>query len=451
MACLILIGTAALAATPSNPRANATTRALYDYLAGLPQRSEGKLLSGQHMGLTTAYSASNMTVAYGYKHFVTPLVSRTGRHVAMVGADYGPIDATVSFPIDYAAVNAPLLQHWRDGGLVTVMYSARNPWNGKNANDRTFAGPLSDLLRPGAAANAAWMAQLDSVAAGLAALRAAGVVVLFRPLHEINGAWFWWGYNPANSAYRDEIIAVWRHMHDYFSNTKGLDNLLWIYNVTPKGSGAIPSETSLYPGDAYVDVLSFDIYATAFDSATVAAYNALKALGKPVALAEFGPTNRQWAGTFDYTLLLAEIRSKTPDLVYFQVWSDYGSEQTGYALLSLASNVNADKVLNDALVVTTENLPFGARSAAPTVQDCLFDWAETAYPSDLMPRGVASQSVAPYYLRYYSQSRAYLGTSSEDGHVYYLGPLSGDRILDLGAVSTWYAAAGCNQPATPST
>ena len=76
--------------------------------------------------------------------------------------------------------------------------------------------------------------------------------------------------------------------------------------------------------------------------------------------------------------------------------------------------------------------------------DCLFDWAEQDYP-DLFAPAASSTTSAPYYYRYYSQTAAYLGTSTVDNHVYYLGPVSGNSLLDVGALSTWLATAGCSQ------
>lgn len=76
--------------------------------------------------------------------------------------------------------------------------------------------------------------------------------------------------------------------------------------------------------------------------------------------------------------------------------------------------------------------------------DCLFDWAERTYP-DLFAPAAASSTAAPYYYRYYSQTGAYLGTSSADNHVYYLGPASNNAILDVGAASTWLTTANCGQ------
>lgn len=77
------------------------------------------------------------------------------------------------------------------------------------------------------------------------------------------------------------------------------------------------------------------------------------------------------------------------------------------------------------------------------LSNCLFNWGETNYASLFAPRGAQSQNFGPYYFRYYSQTNAYLGVSSDNSHLFYLGPLSSNALLDLGVVSTWYATAGC--------
>ncbi len=75
--------------------------------------------------------------------------------------------------------------------------------------------------------------------------------------------------------------------------------------------------------------------------------------------------------------------------------------------------------------------------------DCFFDWAERTYPSLFAPAGVVSNPLAPYYYRYYTQTIAYLGVSAADYHVYYIGALSNNSVLDAGDLSSWLALAGC--------
>ena len=90
------------------------------------------------------------------------------------------------------------------------------------------------------------------------------------------------------------------------------------------------------------------------------------------------------------------------------------------------------------------SLPSAAVTLSGNSSDCLFNWAERTYPTLFSPTA-ASNTLAPYYYRYYSQTNAYLATSSADNHVYYLGPISNNAVLDVGALPTWLATAGCAQ------
>ncbi|MCX6551218.1 MAG: PQQ-binding-like beta-propeller repeat protein [Acidobacteria bacterium] len=82
----------------------------------------------------------------------------------------------------------------------------------------------------------------------------------------------------------------------------------------------------------------------------------------------------------------------------------------------------------------------GGTTSAP---DCFFNWAERNYPTWFLPAGRPSVTQSPYYYRYYPGTNAYLATSSADSHVYYLGPQSGQSLLDAGPLSTWLTTAGC--------
>jgi mannan endo-1,4-beta-mannosidase len=87
---------------------------------------------------------------------------------------------------------------------------------------------------------------LDLVAAELQKLKDAGVPVLWRPLHEASGGWFWWGASgPA------PYIALWEYMYDYLTKTKGLDNLIWVWN----GQNA-----AWFPAADTVEIVGTDIY-----------------------------------------------------------------------------------------------------------------------------------------------------------------------------------------------
>ncbi len=73
--------------------------------------------------------------------------------------------------------------------------------------------------------------------------------------------------------------------------------------------------------------------------------------------------------------------------------------------------------------------------------DCLLNWAEINYPNLFSPKGSASQILAPYYYRYYQNTNSYVGVSSANSHVYYLGP--DGNLQDVGSLSTWLNSSGC--------
>ena len=89
-------------------------------------------------------------------------------------------------------------------------------------------------------------------------------------------------------------------------------------------------------------------------------------------------------------------------------------------------------------------ITIGGGSGPANPADCLFNWAERSYATLFAPPAATSITLAPYYYRYYSQTSAYLATSSADNHLYYLGPISNSSILDLGALSTWLTTASCH-------
>ncbi len=90
------------------------------------------------------------------------------------------------------------------------------------------------------------MEDIDAIAKQLQILQDAGVPVLWRPLHEASGGWFWWGASGAE-AYKKLYILL----YDKLTNEYGLNNLIWLWNG---------QDADWYPGDEYVDIIGEDIY-----------------------------------------------------------------------------------------------------------------------------------------------------------------------------------------------
>lgn len=87
---------------------------------------------------------------------------------------------------------------------------------------------------------------IDAIAVQLKKLAAADVPVLWRPLHEAEGGWFWWGAKGP-----DAYTKLWRLLFDRLTKHHGLHNLIWVH------TGVDPN---WYPGDRYVDIIGVDAY-----------------------------------------------------------------------------------------------------------------------------------------------------------------------------------------------
>lgn len=94
--------------------------------------------------------------------------------------------------IDYSC-NAALKAHWNKGGLVSVNMHLPNPVFPDGGGYKERAGlNFADLVNTNTQTGQQWRKFLDRMALGLGDLQSAGVTVLFRPLHEMNGDWFYW-------------------------------------------------------------------------------------------------------------------------------------------------------------------------------------------------------------------------------------------------------------------
>ncbi len=120
-----------------------------------------------------------------------------------------------------------------------------------------------------------------------------------------------------------------------------------------------------------------------------------------------------------------------------QYWSNPGLSHGGAAM----GNATADnhQTLNNT-AYTVAN--FRASGTAGTA-DCVFNWAEFMRPDLFAPAAAVSQTLTPYYYRYYAGTNAYLGTSSADNQLYYLGPASGNTLRGVGPLPDWRTTAGC--------
>ena len=214
-----------------------------------------------------------------------------------------------------------------------------------------FLAPLADarhFFRPAPTRAVDGVRELDDIAAGLQQLRDAGVVVLWRPFHEMNGGWFWWGAKKP-----DVFMQLWRQMFDYFTVQKKLNNLLWVYAANTGGR-----TTAFYPGDGYVDLVGVDAYADFVDAQHIQGVPELLRLPKPFGFTEFGPHGPfHPPGDYNYFRFIDGLEKHFPEAAFFQVWSvNWG----------LTTNQNVSALLHHSRVVNRSDLPsFAGNKAGP--------------------------------------------------------------------------------------
>lgn len=324
---IALTNTPVSAAEPANKSAGPKTRAVLDYFHKLSEQHGGqRIISGQFSDFGRGASLEIMNAVH----------DKTDKWPAILGVDYADF---ANRGLTTAAPNKAAIEWWNNGGLITVSAHMYNPANTNGGGLRDKGVNLEDLLKPGTDTHKRWMRQLDQMAEGLAELKKAGVVVLWRPFHEMNGDWFWWGDKDPET-----FIKVWRQMFEYYSNTKKLDNLIWVY-----GPNHGPKIAKFYAGGDYVDLVGLDAYTDFIDRQHIVGYAELAALGKPVGFTEFGPHDpKNPPGDYDYMRLLNGFHKEFPEVCFFMSWN---------WKWSLARNNNTKELLMNPAIITRDDLP----------------------------------------------------------------------------------------------
>jgi mannan endo-1,4-beta-mannosidase len=310
----------------ADPHLAARGRAVLGYFQELQTSKEFKIVSGQFC----SYGPDARLEA------PEKIFHATGRWPAMISVDYTDFKNKW---LDTHHPNRILIDYWHAGGLVSVSVHLNNPASAAGGGLNEKGLNIADLLVPDSPTHQRWMRQLDDIAAGLEELQTAGVVVLWRPFHEMNGGWFWWGaQKPA------AFIEVWRHMFNYFTETKGLHNLIWVY-----GPNQGTHVADYYPGSRFVDLVGLDAYTDAIDPAHIKGYSELSALGKPFGFTEYGPHGASNPpGDFDFRRFTSGLEQHFPLTRFFLSWDTKWNP---------AENQFAKEFYSDPKVITRADLP----------------------------------------------------------------------------------------------
>jgi len=282
--------------TPITPDPSQETIDLLNYLYSI---SGKHTLTGQHC----------MPLAGSTR--LPGLEKLTGYYPAVFGQDFGFSAAGTWDGINFRQqiVDEAIRRH-NDGFIITLMWHAVRPIEDEPVGfEKSIQGKLTnqewtDLITPGTEIHERWKSQVDVIAFFLKQLREARVPVLWRPYHEMNGAWFWWGKKTGEMGYK----RLYRMLFERLTHFHKLNNLLWVFNANEVRANVDPY-APYYPGNDVVDILATDVYSNQFADKD---YNGLLKLAgnKPIALGEVGniPTSK--------------ILRKQPRWTWFMYWHD---------------------------------------------------------------------------------------------------------------------------------
>lgn len=185
----------------------------------------------------------------------------TGKYPALLGLDMMSYSLARQEMGGKPKVVETALDFADNGGIVTFCWhwNAPNKYlkagNDENGNPRWWGGFYTkntdfdiEAVMNGDDAEGKKLLDADiaEIAKQMNRLEEAGVPVLWRPLHEASGGWFWWGAKGAE-AYKK----LYTYLHDQLTNKYECHNLIWVWNGQNK---------DWYPGDEYVDIIGEDLY-----------------------------------------------------------------------------------------------------------------------------------------------------------------------------------------------
>ena len=275
--------------------------------------------------------------------------------------DDAALDVLANEFIDYAS----------EGGIITLCGHFRNP-HIPYPNDKVYyRGHLGmeeeweAVMNPETPTGKVFKDDLCKVCRFMKKLDDAGVPVLWRPLHEMNGNWFWfcvgqfeWGQDPLYIP-KEYAERMWRYIYKVCTEEFGLKNLIWVYSPNVGDPEMI---MYCYPGDDVVDIVAFDWYTDAEEpSDTIKADLAkLTATDKPFAIGEYGPGSKCTdyskgpIDTFTNEDAMKLFRSMNAEKYHF-AWVLFWSSYAQYRL-SVHNMKHADEIMSAPEVYNLERV-----------------------------------------------------------------------------------------------
>lgn len=249
----------------SNPNAIPAAKAVYSYL----QQTWGSYCLTGQMESTWMGSAD---------YEMDFLMQHTRKLPAIRGLDF--------MHNDFQGVVNRSLDWWQKGGIPHICWHTGSDFASGYNESKDHNLNWDAALTPGTEEYAALLDAMDRAVPYLQQLEDAGVPVLWRPFHELDGGWFWWSKGGSES-----FVKLWQLMYSRYTDYWGLDNLIWLLGYSGNGGNM----AAWYPGDSYVDLIGADSYTPGANGRLYAEVASLAPEGMPIVFHECGsiPTEKQ--------------------------------------------------------------------------------------------------------------------------------------------------------------
>lgn len=265
----------------------------------------------------------------------------TGSHPAVIGIDFSDFSGQSKENIEETkkVLRKNVIDTYQRGGITTVSWHFNNPISEGIVYWKEGVSIASiSLIKPGGSHHEQYKEILKTIAEFAHSVKAPDgqlAPMIFRPYHEFDGDWFWWGKKYTS---REDFIAVWQFTVSYLRDTLGVHN--FIYAFSPDNGFKSEKEyLERYPGDDYVDLFGLDDYGDFGKSGKYnlkAAKKKLKIISdlavkkkKLAALTETGlesiPNPEWWT-----EVLLKTIKARKIELAYVLVWRNDSTSPTHY-------------------------------------------------------------------------------------------------------------------------
>lgn len=239
----------------SNKNANSATVAVFKYIC---DTYENKIITAQQE--STWVDTAEYEMNY--------ISDATGLLPAMRGFDF--------MNDDFEGVTQRAQDWWNKGGLVTICWHCGPDFSGNYDNCKEDEIQNWDaVLTDGTPENKAFIENMDKAGKALAELQEKGVTVLWRPFHEFDGAWFWWGKGGS-----ENFKKLWIMMYNHFTNDLQLNNLIWVLGYSHNGKDYDGKPQEWYPGDEYCDIVGADSYEVSENGAEERLHKIVKKITK---------------------------------------------------------------------------------------------------------------------------------------------------------------------------